>query len=56
MIYGLFDQVLDSIVIYCNNQSCVKLLENPLFHDKLKKIEIKYYFIHDKVQKGEVVI
>jgi hypothetical protein len=25
LVSGLFDQVLDSIVIYCDNQSCVKL-------------------------------
>ena len=25
-----------------------------MFHDWSKHIDIKYYFIHDKVQKGEV--
>ena len=49
LVSGLFDQVLDSTVIYCDNQSCVKLSENPVFHDRSKHIEIKYYFIHDKV-------
>jgi hypothetical protein len=46
---GLFDQVLDSTMIYCDNQICVKISENPLFHDRLKHIDIKYYFIRDKV-------
>jgi hypothetical protein len=32
----------------------VKLLENPVFHDKSNYIETKYYYIRDKVQKGEV--
>jgi hypothetical protein len=41
LVFGLFDQVLDSIVIYCDNQSCVKLSENPMFHDRSKHIEIK---------------
>ena len=49
LISGLFDQVLDSTVIYCDNQSCVKLSENPVFHDRSKHIEIKYYFMFDKV-------
>jgi hypothetical protein len=49
MFFGLFDQVLDSTMIYYDNQSCVKLSENPMFHDKLNNIEIKYYYIHDKV-------
>jgi hypothetical protein len=43
-------------VIYCDNQSCVKLLENPVFHDKSKHIEIKYYFLRDKFHRGEVVL
>ena len=56
MVSGLFDQVLDSSVIYCDNQSCVKLSKNPVFHDRSKHIEIKYYFLRDKVPKGEVVL
>jgi hypothetical protein len=49
LVSGLFDQVLDSTMIYCDNQHCVKLSENPMFHDRSKNIEIKYYFLHDKV-------
>jgi hypothetical protein len=56
MVFGLFDQVLDLTVIYCDNQSCVKLSKNPMFHDRSKHIEIKYYFLCDKVQKGEVIL
>ena len=29
---------------------------NPVFHDKLKHIEIKHYIFFDKVQRGEVVL
>jgi hypothetical protein len=42
------------MVIYCDNQSCVKLSENPVFHDRSKHIEIIYHFIRDRVQKGVV--
>ena len=28
--------------------------KNPVFHDKLKHIEIKYHYIRDMVQKGAV--
>jgi hypothetical protein len=44
LVYGLFDHVLDSTEIYCDNQSCVKLSQNPVFHDRSKHIDIKYYF------------
>jgi ATP sulfurylase len=48
--------VFNSTVIYCDNQSYVKLSENHVFHNRLKHIEIKYYFLRDKIQKGEVIL
>ena len=54
MLFGLFGQALRPSVIYCDNQSCIKLIENPVFHDRSKHIEIKYHFIRDYVQKGAV--
>jgi hypothetical protein len=54
LIFGLFDQVPDSTIIYCDNQSCIRLSEHPVFHERSKHIEIKYYFIGDKLREGEV--
>jgi hypothetical protein len=54
LIFGLFDQVPDSTIIYCDNQNCIRLSEHPVFHERPKHIEIEYYFIRDKVQEGEV--
>ena len=50
----IFDLQLDATCINCDNQSCVKLSENPMFHDKSKHIEIKYHYIRDMVQRGAV--
>jgi hypothetical protein len=52
----LFEHVLDSTIIHCDNQSCVKISKNPVFHDKLKHIEIKYYYIQDMVQRKAVLV
>jgi hypothetical protein len=54
LLTELFDEELEPTVIHCDNQSCIKLSENPVFHDRSKHIEIRYHFIRDKVQKGEV--
>eukprot|EP00253_Pinus_taeda_P032172 PITA_32172 len=54
MLFGLFGQPLRPSVIYCDNQSCIKLTENPVFHDMSKHIGIRYHFIRDHVQKGAV--
>ena len=52
LLSDLFDLQLDATCIYCDNQSCVKLSENPVFHDKSKHIEIEYYYIRDMVHRG----
>jgi hypothetical protein len=45
LLTDLFDHEMDPTIIHCDNQSCVKLSENPVFHDKSKHIEIKYHYI-----------
>jgi hypothetical protein len=54
MLVGLFGQEMSPTVIHCDNQSCIKLSENLVFHDRSKHIEIRYHFIHDWVQRGVV--
>ena len=56
LLSNLFDLQMDASCIYCDNQSCVKLSENPMFHDKSKHIEIKYHYIRDMVHRGSVKI
>jgi len=43
ILVGLFDQRMDPTVIYCDNQSCIKLSENLVFHDWSKHINIRYH-------------
>jgi len=50
----LFQERLETIVIHCDNQSCLKLTENPVFHDRSKHIEMKYHFIRDMVQRRTI--
>jgi hypothetical protein len=45
LISDLFDQIPESTIIYCDNQSSIRLSEQPVFHERSKHIEIKYYFI-----------
>jgi hypothetical protein len=54
LLLGLFKQELEATVIHCDNQSCIKLYRNPVFHDRSKHIDIRYHFIRDCVQRGVV--
>jgi hypothetical protein len=49
LLTGLFDLEMRATVILCDNQSYIKMTENPVFHDRSKHIEIHYHFIHDMV-------
>ena len=51
ILVGLFGQRMDPTVIYCDNQSCIKLSENPVFHDRSKHIDIWYHHLRDCVVK-----
>eukprot|EP00253_Pinus_taeda_P029283 PITA_29283 len=51
ILVGLFGQRMDPTVIYCDNHSCIKLYENPVFHDRSKHIDIRYNHLRDYVVK-----
>jgi hypothetical protein len=50
ILVGLFGSHLDPTVIHCDNQSCIKLSINPMFHDRSKHIDIRYHHIRYCVQ------
>jgi hypothetical protein len=50
----LFDLEMEATVTLCDNQSCIKMTKNPVFHDKSKHIEIRYHYIRDMVHRGVV--
>ena len=54
MLTWLFDAEIYVTDILCDNQSCIKMTKNPVFHDKSKHIEVRYHYIRDMVQKGAV--
>jgi hypothetical protein len=51
ILVGLFGSHLDPTVIHCDNQSCIKLSINPVFHDRSKHIDIRYHHLRDCVQR-----
>ena len=54
LLTSLFDLEIQATVILCDNQSCIKMTENHVFHDKSKHIEIQYHYIRDMVQRGAI--
>ena len=51
ILVGLFGHQMDLTVIHFDNQSCIKLSVNPVFHDRSKHIDIRYHHLRYCVQR-----
>lgn len=45
-----------SVLMYVDNQSAIKLANNPEFHSRTKHIDVRYHFVREIVEKREIVI
>lgn len=52
ILVDLFSSHLDPTIIHCDNQSCIKISINPVFHDISKHIDILHHHIRDCVQQN----
>jgi hypothetical protein len=52
LLLDLFSVELEPTVIHYDDQSCIKLSENPVFHDRSKHIEMRYHYARDMMQKN----
>ena len=46
----------EAVKIFENNQGSIALAKNPKFHKRTKHIDIRYHFVREKVEDGQVVL
>lgn len=44
----------DGDTIFCDNTSSIVLSKNPVFHGRRKHIKIRYHFIKELVENGDI--
>lgn len=44
------------VVLYIDNKSAIDLAKNPVFHGRSKHIDIRYHFIRECVERGEIIL
>lgn len=44
----------NQVELCSDNQSAIFLSKNLIFHDKSKHIDVKFYFISDIVDRGDI--
>ena len=49
--YGV---VLEKVPLLCDNESAVKLANNPVQHSRTKHIDIRHHFLRDHVAKNDI--
>ncbi|WVZ71321.1 hypothetical protein U9M48_019916 [Paspalum notatum var. saurae] len=47
---------LTRIPLLCDNESAVKLANNPVQHSRTKHIDIHHHFIRDHIAKGDILL
>ncbi|XP_074362525.1 secreted RxLR effector protein 161-like [Apium graveolens] len=50
------DAYIGPMELYVDNKSAIDLSKNPVFHGCNKHIDIRYHFIRDCVERGEVIL
>ena len=44
----------ECVLLLGDNETSIKLAENPVFHQKSKHILLRYHSIRDKVEEGKI--
>ena len=44
------------VTLFIDNKSAIDLAKNPVFHGRSKHIDVKYHFIRECVENGEIVV
>jgi hypothetical protein len=47
---------LSKVPLLCDNESAIRMAENPVEHSRTKHIDIQYHFLRDHQQRGDIEI
>lgn len=56
MLCQVTGKSIGPVTIYIDNKSAIDLAKNSVFHGRSKHIDIRYHFIRQYVERGEIVV
>jgi hypothetical protein len=51
-----FGYNLSKVPLLCDNESAVRMADNPIEHSRTKHIDIRHHFLRDHQQKGDIEV
>jgi hypothetical protein len=51
--YGV---ILNKVPLFCDNNSAICIAKNPVQHSRIKHIDIRFHFLRDHVERGNVTL
>jgi hypothetical protein len=51
-----FGYNLSKVPLLCDNESVIRMADNPVEHSRTKHIDIRHYFLRDHQQKGDIEV
>jgi hypothetical protein len=51
-----FGYNMSKVPLLCDNESAIRLVDNPVQHCRTKHIDIRHHFLRDHQQKGDIDI
>jgi hypothetical protein len=49
-----FGYNLSKVSLLCDNESAIRLADNPVEHSRTKHIDIRHHFLRDHQQRGDI--
>nr|GEW80220.1 zinc finger, CCHC-type [Tanacetum cinerariifolium] len=56
LVHEITGKKAGPFVLYLDNKSAIELIKNMVFHERSKHIDLRYHFIRECVERGDVVI
>jgi hypothetical protein len=47
---------LGTVLLLCDNESAIKIANNPIQHSRTKYIDIRHHFLRDHVKRGDIAL
>lgn len=54
MVEELTNTRLEPVELFIDNQSCIRLVRNPEYHQRTKHIDIQYHFVRERQASGDI--